>query len=429
MPPRRPRREVSFPHPKKLTPSKKHRDLSTTAFEKPAVTHQDVLDVQLKPLRFVTKQTSTEEQVVEINQEMAVPLSQVTLEHSMAHGGKIPHPDTVTLLFVIRRTGCGNCREHGKQLSELACSMDEHVHMSGVVKPEAVPNEILLEFYTDYFNFPLYQDDDWKLATGVLGDRKLSMWKMLKAAPKLGMHYQKHNIHNIPFGGDLWTHGGLLILDSRSRLRFVYYEKYGEELDLEAIRWAIDDTRRAAQKVDVTPSLPFRSVVTYSDKSPSPPERTLSYKSTATASTQPLSDSEHDSSGTQSLMSPSSCWTSLGSIDSPQVGPPRHPQRQQSASRSMQESPWSVAGVKGKQLPEDSSSFWKRSKLPSRQTLPMVLVPFLPYHPNKNPKSITETDQTFSCATTTAPTSSSPPAQPQRKGSFSMVSPYERYEI
>lgn len=403
MPPRRPRRrDSSLPDPKK----------NQDSFS--SVTNQDVLNVALKPLRFVTKPVAStskqdpsmphhdDAQVVEIEQEMAVPLRQVTLEHSMARGINTPHPDTVTLLFVIRRTGCGNCREHGRQLSELVCSMDEHVHMAGVVKPEAVPNEILLEFYTDYFNFPLYQDDDWNLSTGVLGDRQLPLWKLLSMRPILGRRYRNKGIHNIPLGGDLWTQGGLLILDSRSRLRFVYYEKYGDVLDLEAIRWAILDTRHAARKVDTTPSPPSRYLPVLSDMSPTLPSRAWS---SHTTSTQAMSVSENETY-------PTSPYSSVGteSIDLSQDGPPRYPQRRLSDGRPMQESPWAVDKSKwlnGK--PGTVRTFWKRPKLPSRETLPTL--PFFPHHsPKKDPKSVTEA--------TAQANFFSAPVRPQRKASF-----------
>ena len=129
------------------------------------------------------------------------------------------------------------------QLSDLVKTMGEGVSLMGVVKPEAVPQSTLLEFYSDYFPFPLYQDDDWQLFTA-MGKRQTSLWSLISNVPKLNNRYNEKGIHNIPFGGDLFTNGGLLIFDSQQRLRFVYFEKYGDELDMEAVEWAIEQARK-----------------------------------------------------------------------------------------------------------------------------------------------------------------------------------------
>mmetsp|Transcript_6444 Transcript_6444/g.13289 ORF Transcript_6444/g.13289 Transcript_6444/m.13289 type:complete len:483 (+) Transcript_6444:115-1563(+) len=281
LPPRRPRRCVSPPRqrPKKL----------------------DIGSIPLKPLEFHKRPSpATGQEMSEQQQQQQQQQREQTLEYS-AHSRKTfashhsgasdnntvveikydspqsldslvsskqitPAPNTVTsnngatLVFCIRRSGCGVCRGHGMQLSELAANFRD-VTMLGVVKPEAVPEAQLLEFYTDYFNFPLYQDDDWKLFSA-LGDRQLSLWKLLKCIPKLAKRNEGKQIHNIPFGGDIWTHGGLLIFDAAGRVRFVYYEKYGEELDTEAIAWAIDQARQCPLNKDDTATRNDTSVMT-----------------------------------------------------------------------------------------------------------------------------------------------------------------------
>lgn len=147
----------------------------------------------------------------------------------------------VSLVFCIRSSGCAVCRGHGMQLAELVENLN-HVHMLGVVKNEAISNARKLAFYTDYFPFPLYQDDDWQLFSA-LGDRQLSLWKLLKSAPAVMKLCVEKRIASWPVGTDLWTYGGLLIFDAEQRVRFVYYEKFGDELDTEAIMWAIEQAR------------------------------------------------------------------------------------------------------------------------------------------------------------------------------------------
>jgi hypothetical protein len=128
------------------------------------------------------------------------------------------------------------------QLASLVENM-KGVSLIGVIKPEAVPEAQLMEFYSDYFPFPLYQDDDWQTFQA-LGSKKVSVWSMISNAPKLAKRFHKKKIQNIPFGGDLYTRGGLLIFDREQRLRFAYYEKYGDLLDIEAVEWAIEEAKR-----------------------------------------------------------------------------------------------------------------------------------------------------------------------------------------
>ena len=44
--------------------------------------------------------------------------------------------------------------------------------------------------------------------------------------------------------GESLTQGGVLIFDKNGKLCFVYYEPFGHELDMETIRWAV---QQAAQ--------------------------------------------------------------------------------------------------------------------------------------------------------------------------------------
>ena len=58
--------------------------------------------------------------------------------------------------------------------------------------------------------------------------------------------YLQHNVENVPLGGDLWTQGGVLVLDRHGNLRYTYYENYGHDDAghmLESIRAAIDQVR------------------------------------------------------------------------------------------------------------------------------------------------------------------------------------------
>lgn len=71
----------------------------------------------------------------------------------------------VMVMFAIRRPGCGACREHGKQLTELINSMNQQVQLNvgavGIIKHINVDNNALLQFYGTYYKFPIYKDEKW----------------------------------------------------------------------------------------------------------------------------------------------------------------------------------------------------------------------------------------------------------------------------
>ena len=252
----------------------------------------NVCNVPLTPIRCL----NTNGTVVYEDDGSSRPLGDVTLKEQFTGG------EDVTLVFCIRRAGCGSCREHALQLSKLARM--EQTNIFGILKEINVEDEALEIFHRKYFHFPLYKDGDWTLFKDLLGDRKLTVWKMLKKAPALAKRYSKKEIENIPFGGDLWTKGkshyaswvtslsvcvcvcvclcvshykhlnfafsfwvsillllrflflgdwrweigGVLIFDRAGTLRFVYFEQYGDELDEVAIRWGIDQIRKANQQ-------------------------------------------------------------------------------------------------------------------------------------------------------------------------------------
>ena len=156
----------------------------------------------------------------------------------------------LTAVFCIRRPGCGSCREHGMQLAQLTQQLAQgkdgiQVNLFGIIKETAKGGQekndaLLSDFYSNYFPYPLYQDKEWN-AFRFLGDRKVSVWKLLQAVPKMAQRYHEKNIENIPFGGDIFTQGGVLLFDGAGQLKYVYYERYGDELDMEALRWAMQD--------------------------------------------------------------------------------------------------------------------------------------------------------------------------------------------
>ena len=146
----------------------------------------------------------------------------------------------VTVVFAIRRPGCGSCRDHARQVVSLKDDI-YGINLMGVTKHgQGVDDDAMLEFYQEYFHQPIYKDDKWRIFDA-MGGRKISLPKLLYTFPKMTKRYNDLGIENIPFGGDIRTQGGLLIFDRKGQLRFVYYENYGDRLDLDMIREAIKE--------------------------------------------------------------------------------------------------------------------------------------------------------------------------------------------
>jgi thiol-disulfide isomerase/thioredoxin len=153
----------------------------------------------------------------------------------------------VAIVFAVRRPGCGFCREHGLQLTQLA--KEEDLAMLAVVKGDSTLDENLLEFRRDYFRFPIVQDEKWLLYK-FMGDKVLSVGNILKSfMGSAGKRHAKKNIvtrHNSEEDGK--TAGGILILDKTGEIKYAYEELFGEELDIEAIRGAIHAIREGVEQ-------------------------------------------------------------------------------------------------------------------------------------------------------------------------------------
>lgn len=174
--------------------------------------------------------------VVTEKEDNKIPLQPMTRKERRVTG------TDVTVLFAIRRPGCGACREHGLQLTELA--KQEKVCVVGAIKETGVDNAALLDFYDTYFHFPIYKDAKWDIYHA-MGGRKISTWKVLTNTSKLLKRWKQKNIVNIPFGGDIWTQGGVLIFDKQGELRYCFYENFGDEYDMDELRNAIQEARRS----------------------------------------------------------------------------------------------------------------------------------------------------------------------------------------
>lgn len=152
---------------------------------------------------------------------------------------------SATVVFVVRRPGCNSCREHGQQLVQLVES-EAQVALMAVVKEVGVEEQGILEFYEEYFHYPIYKDPAWKVYRA-MGDRRLSIGKLLKRGLAAQGRWSRKGIRNRLKGGDIWVQGGVLVFDRKRRLQFAYEEEYGKQLDVEDIRAAIEAVRRSEE--------------------------------------------------------------------------------------------------------------------------------------------------------------------------------------
>jgi len=233
-----------------------------------------------------------------------LPLQPTIKKEARAVGCKL------TVLFAIRRPGCGNCREHGLQLTEIN-TLEHDVSFIGAMKHGAgVDDQALLQFYQNYYRFPLFKDSDWKIYKA-MGGRKLSFWKAITSIPRLEARYKKKGIPNIPFGGDIWTQGGILIFDKEGNLRHTIYETYGEELNIDEIRAAIQEARTPLHKnKKMDESKSRKSSTKDSSKIVGFPDSTSTTESTlsdSSSSARPeMSDMSRRSGGTSTVKSTAS---------------------------------------------------------------------------------------------------------------------------
>jgi hypothetical protein len=174
--------------------------------------------------------------VVTEKQDAEIPLRRMVRKYRKAKNAE------VTVMFAIRRPGCGNCKLHGQQLSEMLKEQKGAVNGVGVIKHINVDNDALLDFYKNYFTCPIYKDEKWELYHS-LGNRKIKIWTVLKNIVRMEKLYAKKGVKNTPLGGEGQTQGGVLVFDKSGSLRYVQYENYSELLDMETLNAAIEEAK------------------------------------------------------------------------------------------------------------------------------------------------------------------------------------------
>mmetsp|Transcript_7302 Transcript_7302/g.12730 ORF Transcript_7302/g.12730 Transcript_7302/m.12730 type:complete len:129 (-) Transcript_7302:967-1353(-) len=118
----------------------------------------------------------------------------------------------------------------------------------GIIKETGVDDEGLMEFYNDYFTYPLYRDVDLKFYEG-LGNRKLSLpWNPISLFKGV-FEFRKVNnrLKDKNIGGNIkgegLTKGGIILFDKNGKQKYAYLEETGDEIPLEDILAAMADMK------------------------------------------------------------------------------------------------------------------------------------------------------------------------------------------
>ena len=112
----------------------------------------------------------------------------------------------------------------------------------GVVKKVPDDDANLVEYHEKFFNYPLYMDDNWHVYKA-MGGRSLTMDTLKAGVKRLMPRYKSKGIPMRFEGGDRFMMGGVLIFNRKGNLCFSYEEAYGEELNVEVLKEAIDEIR------------------------------------------------------------------------------------------------------------------------------------------------------------------------------------------
>ena len=163
----------------------------------------------------------------------------VTFEKVLQHetkraGGK--RASVINVVYVVRRPGCADCREHGEQLAEVATEF-RNLALWAIVKETGPEAEGIVSFIGNHFKFNVYKDEHW-MTYKAMGNRKLSAVKLMRGVLGAKRRWADKAIQNRAKGGDHFTQGGILFF-KRGELRYAYEEEFGKELNVADIRDAI----------------------------------------------------------------------------------------------------------------------------------------------------------------------------------------------
>jgi len=139
------------------------------------------------------------------------------------------------------------CREHGRQLSDLAKSTGDKdnaelmkgFQLFGVVKEIGVDDKGLSEFYNDHYTYPLYKDDALTFYNDFFNKRKLGFTtynplKLYSGFKTMTKRVKKKGLKG-NMVGEGFVKGGVVIFDKGGKAVYAYEEETFTELVVDDI--------------------------------------------------------------------------------------------------------------------------------------------------------------------------------------------------
>jgi len=104
-----------------------------------------------------------------------------------------------------------------------------------------------LEFYDDYYSYPLYRDED-KVFYEALGNRKLKLgtWnpiKLWKGFKEVGSRMKKKNVQGNLKGEGL-IQGGFILFGNDGSAKYAYLEETGVDLETDDLLAAVNAMKK-----------------------------------------------------------------------------------------------------------------------------------------------------------------------------------------
>lgn len=114
-------------------------------------------------------------------------------------------------------------------------------NLFGIVKETGVDDSGLAEFYSKYYPYDLYRDDDLIFYNNFFGQRKLGLSslslnpiKMYRGIRALSTRMKAKSIDGNLIGEGL-VKGGVILFDKKGKAKYAYQEETGTELPVDDI--------------------------------------------------------------------------------------------------------------------------------------------------------------------------------------------------
>lgn len=117
----------------------------------------------------------------------------------------------------------------------------------GVVKETGVDDEGLADFYSKFFSFPLYRDENLTFYNDFFGKSKVALQtynplKLYRGYKRMTSRLSDKGLEG-NYKGEGLIQGGIIIFDRAGKARYAYLEETGTPLPMDDIIVALDVVR------------------------------------------------------------------------------------------------------------------------------------------------------------------------------------------